>query len=149
MPKINFDNIDEMDDFSPVPEDSYICELIEIKEDTTANGDEMWKLKFKIVEGKYADRYLFDNLVFSAEAAKRVKFVCSRLGLKTSGSIDLTSDMLLHRKTIINPIVEEYEDEHGKNKKRNKIPFAGYELYEAAAVETGNKSPFPKEDLPF
>lgn len=154
MPKVDFDKIDEMDDFSPVPEDSYVCELIDVKEDTTTTGGEMWKLKFKIVEGEYQGRYLFDNMVFSQEAAKRVKFICSRMGLKTQGNVNLTPDMLLHRRTIVNPVIEEYEDEHGKEKRRNKIPFAGYELYEAVTAGTGavpgaNGSPFSKEKLPF
>ncbi|MCF6147307.1 MAG: hypothetical protein E3K37_01470 [Candidatus Kuenenia sp.] len=150
MPRIDFDKIGEIEDYSPVPEDSYVCELVEITEDETKNGDEMWKLKFEIAEGEYQGRYLFDNIVFSPEAAKRVKFICSRLGLKTSGNVELTPEMLLNRKTIINPITEDYIDENGKTKKHNKIPFAGYELYEGAPVGTATNSPFgTREKLPF
>ena len=46
MPRINFDEIEELQDFTPLPEDDYLCRLVEIEEDYTQNNDEMWRLKF-------------------------------------------------------------------------------------------------------
>ena len=95
MPKLDFNGVDEVDDFSPLPDGSYLCRLAEVEEDSTRNGDEMWKLRFAVEDGPHAGRYVFDNKPFTAAAMKRVKLICSRLGLDTGGEIDLTPELIL------------------------------------------------------
>ena len=48
MPKIDFNNVDDIQDFSPLPEDKYLCRVAEVEEATTQYGDEMWKLRFVV-----------------------------------------------------------------------------------------------------
>jgi len=79
MPVINFSKVDDVQDYSPLPEGKYLCELSEVEETSTQYGDEMWKLKFEVVDGEHIGRYIFDNMVFSEAALKRVKLICSRL----------------------------------------------------------------------
>ncbi|MDI6794806.1 MAG: DUF669 domain-containing protein [bacterium] len=81
MPKVDFSTIDDVQDFSPIPDGQYLSRLSEIEETTTQYGDELWKLRFEVIEGEYAGRYIFDNMVFSKAALKRVKLICSRLGI--------------------------------------------------------------------
>ena len=146
MPKIDFSKVDDVQDFSPLPDGKYLCRLSEIEESSTQYGDEMWKLRFEVIQGEHIGRFIFDNMVFSEAALKRVKLICSRLGLDVSGEIDLTPSLLEGRKCYVSVLTEEYEDNEGNIKKRNIVPFAGYER----ATDTGD---FPdddsEEDLPF
>ena len=141
MPKINFSKVDDVQDYSPLPDGKYLCELSEVEETNTQYGDEMWKMKFEVIHGEHIGRYIFDNMVFSEGALKRVKLICSRLGLDTSGELDLTPGVIEGRKTHISVLTEAYTDSEGKTKKRNIVPFAGYELADEAAV-CGEKLPF-------
>lgn len=136
MPKIDFSQIDDVQDFSPLPEGDYLCRLAEIEESTTQNDDELWKLKFEVIEGEYAGRYVFDNMVFSEAALKRAKLICSRLGLSVSGEIDLAPGMIEGRTCYLTVEIDEYEDSEGRIKKRNVVPFAGYERADAAEADT-------------
>jgi hypothetical protein len=133
MPKIDFSTIEDAKTFTPVPEGSYHCEVASVEQTTTGKGAEMWKLKLKVLEGENAGRLVFDQLVFSAAAMKRVKLVCSRLGLDTSGELDLTPAMLRGRSALVTVQIEEYVDDDGRERSRNKIPFDAYETVGAQA----------------
>jgi hypothetical protein len=147
MPKVDFSRVDDVQDFSPLPDGKYLCEVSEIEETTTQYDDEMWKLKFEVAEGQHAGRFIFDNLVFSEAAMKRAKLICSRLGLDVSRELDLTPSLLKGRRCYISVLTEEYEDDEGRIKKRNVVPFAGYERADdAGAVGSGeddNESSMP------
>ena len=145
MPKINFSDVEDVQDFSPLPDGTYLCQLSEIEEATTQYGDELWKLRFEVVQGEYTGRIIFDNMVFSEAAMKRVKLICSRLGLDVSGELDITPGLLKGRKCYVTVLTEDYEDNEGKVKKRNVVPFAGYERAEGAVVNSGDS----EESLPF
>ena len=149
MPKIDFANIDDVQDFTPLPDGEYLCRLAEIEEASTYNGDELWKLKFEVTDGEFAGRYIFDNMVFSEAALKRVKLICSRLGIDVSGEIDLTPSMLEGATCYITTEIEEYEDNEGKIKRRNTVPFAGYEHIDSQEKETASSSELSEEKLPF
>lgn len=127
MPKVDFSKIDDVQDFSPLPPGKYPCRLVEVEEAKTQYDDEMWKLRFQVASGPHAGRFIFDNLVFSEAAIKRAKLICSRLGLDVSRELDLTTAMLKGRACQVTVEVEDYEDQQGKTKKRNVVPFAGYE----------------------
>jgi hypothetical protein len=151
MPRINFNEIEDVDEFSPLPEGNYLCELVGVEESRTNDDEhEMWKLKFKVVEkGSYANRIIFDNMTFYEDPKqnKRVKFICSRLGMNMVGDdIDLQPSDILNRLTIIMPTIEEY---NGKD--RNKIPWGGYKLYEEqeAITITGENNDASEDDIPF
>ncbi|MFA5138358.1 MAG: DUF669 domain-containing protein [Elusimicrobiota bacterium] len=147
MPRIDFSKVDDVQDFSPIPEGKYLCKLADIEEASTNAGDEMWKLRFQVAEGPHAGRMVFDNLVFSSAAMKRVKLVCSRMGLDVSGELDLTPERLRGRTCLLTVQTEEYEDSEGRRKKRSVIPFAGYERASgdgppaAAAPSTDEEEP--------
>ena len=127
MPKIDFNHVDDVQDFSPLPDGQYLCRLAEVEEAATQYGDEMWKLRFVVESGPHRGRYIFDNMVFSDAALKRVKLICSRLGLDVSGELDVTPALIKGRTCYITVESEEYEDQEGNTKWRNVVPFAGYE----------------------
>ena len=150
MPKIDFDNVDDVQDFSPLPAGKYLCRLAEVEEAATQYGDEMWKLRFLVADGKHSGRYIFDNMVFSDAALKRAKLICSRLGIDVSGEVDLTPSLLKDRSCYVTVDTEEYEDDEGNRKVRNIVPFAGYDRADAAPVgAAASKEDDDEDDLPF
>jgi hypothetical protein len=142
MPKIDFNKIDEVNEFTPLPDGEYPCRLEDIEESATQYGDEMWKLQFAVMSGEHKGRFIFDNLVFSAKALKRAKLICSRLGIDVSGEVELKPAMLIGKTCMLSIETEEYENEDGVLKKRNFVPFAGYERLD----EGGAASPSPSPD---
>ena len=131
MPRIDFSTVEDAKTFTPVPEGTYLCEVNSVEQTTTNKGDEMWKVRLKILEGPHAGRFLFDNLVFSPAAMKRVKLACSRLGLDTTGELDLTPKMLRGRTAVVTVQIEDFVDDEGRERQRNRIPFDGYESVES------------------
>lgn len=130
MPKIDFNKVDDVQDYSPIPEGKYLCTVENVEEARTQYQDEMWKLRFRVADGKYAGRIIFDNMVFSEAALKRVKLICSRLGIDVSKELDLTPAMVKGQSCQLTVEIEEYEDAEGNTKSRNVVPFAGYERAE-------------------
>jgi hypothetical protein len=132
MPRINFATIDSVSDFAPLPDGEYTCVLADIETDITRAGDPMWKLRWTVEGGEHAGRILFDNLVFSAKAMPRVKLVCGSCGLEVTGEVDLEPTMLLGKHARITTFIEEFRDDQGAAKVRNRIPFGGYSAVSAA-----------------
>jgi len=150
MPRIDFSTVEDAQDFSPLPDGKYLCRLAEVEETGTQYGDEMWKLRFVVADGPFKGRRIFDNLVFSEAALKRVKLVCSRLGLDVTGELDLTPELIKDRTCYVTVETDEYEDDEGKTKKKNIVPFAGYERADATAVGSSvSGSDDSEDDLPF
>jgi hypothetical protein len=150
MPRIDFSTVEDAQDFSPLPDGKYLCRLAEVEEAGTQYGDEMWKLRFVVAEGPHKGRRIFDNMVFSEAALKRVKLICSRLGLDVSGELDLTPEAIKDRTCYVTVETDEYEEDEGKMKRRNIVPFAGYERADKAAMESAAPGTDDSEDdLPF
>lgn len=145
MPRIDFSTVEDAKAFTPLPEGQYVAEVSSVEETTTNRGEPMWKLRLKVLEGPHAGRFLFDNLVFSPKALKRVKFVCARLGLDTTGEVDLTPRLLRGRTARVTVTIEDYIDDEGKARSRNSIPFAGYE----SVAEEATAAEEDEDDAPF
>ena len=134
-----------------MPAGKYLCRLVGLEEASTQNGDEMWKLRFEVIKGPSAGRLIFDNMVFSDAAIKRVKLICSRLGLDVSKELDLTPELIKGRVALLTVDVEPYEDAEGRTKQRNTVPFAGYERAsesDAPPADAGGEDD-NEEHLPF
>ncbi len=138
MPRINFATIDAIANFAPLPDGEYPSILSDIETDVTRAGDPMWKLRWTVEGGEFAGRLLFDNLVFSAKALPRVKLICESCGLDVSGEVDLEPAMLLEKRARITTYIEEYVDDNGATKARNRIPYDGY----ASAAGGDDDCPF-------
>jgi hypothetical protein len=87
----------------------------------------MWKVRHLVTKGEFKGRYIFDNLVFSEKALKRAKLILRCLGVDVSGEINLTPEMIKRKQAIVTVKLEDYVDDEGREKKRNRVPFAGYE----------------------
>lgn len=154
MPTVNFAGVEEAQDFSPLPEGPYLCALKAI-DDTkeTQAGDEMWELKFVVVEGDFAGRSIYDRISFGKKALSRVKLLCSRMGLDVSGDLNVTPDLLKGKQVWVTVEIEDYTDSKGQDRKRNSVPFAGFMEASAQGGATGSPARAslaePDDDLPF
>jgi len=152
VPRIDFGKVDDVQEYAPLQPGRYTCRLVDVEETSTQHGDEMWKLRFAVESGPERGRVLFDNLVFSAAAMKRVKLICSRLGLDVSGQLDLSPAMLRGRVCCLVVEIEDYQDREGNSRKRNVVPFAGYESTGGEDSQTRQphvRDQDDEEDLPF
>lgn len=87
--------------YQPLPRGKYFCTIDEIMTDKDTNGHEMWSIRFKVVEGKYEGRFLFDCLLFKGAGLERVKNLCEALGLDVSREINLTPDLISGRSCAV------------------------------------------------
>lgn len=126
MPLINWDNVKNPEDFSPIPDGQYLAQVESVEERSTTNGDERWNLKLEIIDGQFKGRHVFDGLMFTDNCLPRTKLVCSRLGVLLGGDFDLKPYHLVGKTAVIDVYTEDYVDDSGNTKKTNKIPFAGY-----------------------
>lgn len=155
MPKIDFNNVSDAQDFSPLPPARYLCRVDRVEEARSQAGHEMWNLTLKVENHeKSSGRLIFDRLVFCNEAMSRVKLACSRMGLPTSGVVDLKPSDLKGRLVLVDTTVEEYTDREGRSKRRNAVPFAGYHRVEAGTEQASSSPPaandvFSEANLPF
>ena len=126
MPKIDFTKVDDAQDFSPLPEGVYRCRIAKVEETTTQAGDEMWRLRFEVSQGPFEGRFVFDNAVFNEVGLRRVKLLCSCLGLDVSGELEVTPAAIIDGSCDVTVTTEDYVDDEGKTKARNVVPFAGF-----------------------
>jgi hypothetical protein len=101
----------------------YLCDLIDIIEKKTRNGDEMWTLKFEVHEGPREGTLIFDNLAFVGAGWNKAKLLAHRLGgVELKGNEEITQEMILRKKCWCKVETRVYQ-----GKKQNSIPFDGFE----------------------
>ena len=147
MDDINFDNIDDYEEYPVLPAGTYLCQLVNIHERATNAGDQMWGLEFIVMdEGKNQWKKIFDNMVFSEKAMSRVKLIASRLGVKVQGTMNLSvlKGEIMNKSVYIEVTIEDYD-----NKKQNKVPFAGYTEIQNQSKPNVNENSFVDDDIPF
>jgi hypothetical protein len=157
MPTVNWDDYDDsnMNDYSdPLPAGRYLCEVSYVDASgVTKGGDEMWLLYLRVIEPEaWRDRNLFDRLVFSQAAMKRVKFAAKRMGIPLEGEMTLEPGDILGKRVCVKADVESYIDgKTGQSKTRNVVPWAGYseaDEYQSPTTEPGSEG-LNLRDLPF
>lgn len=95
--RIDFTDTDESA-FEPLPVGEYRLQIANITETTTGEnsknpGEPMLKVELDVVDGKYAGRKLFDNLLPTIPSIKgRVMNFLSALGEDTDGELEVDWD---------------------------------------------------------
>jgi hypothetical protein len=149
MPKMNFDEVPDATDFTPVPEGEYLARVVTVAKGITENNNEKWDIKLRIMGGEHEGRHVLDCLVFTERAYPRIKLVCKRLGIDVSGTVDLKPSDLEGRHAYITVEIEEFEGRDGKTKQSNKIPFAGYRSATEGQESEQANSESKDDDTPF
>ena len=147
MPRVDFARIQGRRSFTPLPEGTYPCRLVDVDESTTRSGDPMWKLTWRVLDGEYRGRRIFDTISFSERALKRTQHVLFVLGLDVGGKVDLVPEMILGRDCLVAVAIEDFVDATGGTRSHNKVPFTGYRALPSTADDeeapgTGEPSSF-------
>jgi len=133
--KLNFTGVPDSDDYSPLPDNDYLIEIASVEERQVSSGDQ-WNLKLAIQEPEYPNRHVFDSLTFSEAGMKRVKLILSRLGFDVSGELEIEPSDLVGIQAYVTLETESYfSEKHGKEMKKNKVTYAGWQSADAAARE--------------
>ncbi|MBF0607414.1 MAG: DUF669 domain-containing protein [Magnetococcales bacterium] len=142
---LDFTDIEDINNFSPLPEGKYLCKVESVDPKQNKDGNDFWSLKLKVIEGEYEGRFISDNMVFSANGIKRIKHILKAMGFDVSGKLKLSPDKLIDIQVFVDTIIEDYDNAAGEKRKKSKVTFAGYEMYNGQDVppttsSTGKKS---------
>jgi len=146
--EIDFRKYKDIDDYTPLPEDSYLSQIVSAQETTTKkSGTENWKVKFEVLTGEFRGRFIFDNFVLTEKALPRLKKLCSAIGMDVSRKVNVKPADLLDKKCLVDVIIETYDDDEGNEKTRNKVKFAGFRRANAADIDEIGRCPAKDSDI--
>jgi hypothetical protein len=136
---LDFDAIEKVSDYVTVPAGTYLCEIAEVRESTTKNGDERWGLRLIVAEGEFCGRQAaWDSLIFSSRGQVRVRLVLEALGMPTKGRVSLRPEDMKGRRAFVEVRPSEFEHpDTGQVVRRNEVPYRGYRAIEAGLQEDG------------
>ena len=143
MAKINFSKVDTS---GLLPEGDYTCMVENVEERKSAAGNEVWRITLCVEAGEFAGRKIYDNLVWTEKAFRRIKQICEAIGgicSEQDAEVEILPSQILGGRVVASLIHEVYNGE-----KREKVAFSGY----APAIPPGEAPHGPElspDDLPF
>lgn len=140
MPKVDWNSVPDAPTYEPLPVGWYRVKVENCTETLTRAQDTMFNIVFIVLDGVYAGRKLFDNIIFSEKCYSRAKLVCKRLGLTVEGTANVEPADLLGKEVMIQTSGFETYQKDGKDRTKNVIPFDGYRSLADKAAD---------DDLPF
>ena len=129
MPEVDFTDVPDAEDgnFEPMPPGKYHAQVVDVESKNDRNGNEYFNVKYKIIDGEFAGRFVWDGVFFSEKSLGRLKLIASRLlGIKPLGKTMITTDMFTDKTCWLELIQEDYTDKSGNSKRKNSVPFGGY-----------------------
>ena len=130
MKTIDFSEVPDLDERSPVPEGPYRVEVYKAKYDTTQGGGDYLKLRLHVTDGEHAGAILNDQVYFTERALPRLKLILKALRIDTEGELTIGPELLKGKTCLVDVIVNSYVKTDGSEAKANAIPFAGYHATE-------------------
>ena len=126
MRTIDFGQVKDANEYSPVPDGRYPVEIESVEEAANKNGDDVLKLRLRVTDGEHAGAAIFDRLFFTERALPRIKLVLRALGISTKGEVDVTPRLLEGRRCLVDVVVDTYTKSDGTDGRSNAVLFAGY-----------------------
>jgi len=148
MPEIDFTGVPDAEEgsFEPMPPGKYYVRVESVETRYDKAGSEYFNVKFKIIEGEFEGRFVWDGVFFSQKSLKRLKLIASRLlGIKPLAKILITPEMFTDKTCWLELIQEDYMDKNNNPKRKNTVPFGGY----LSDKEENDTPDNPDDDLPF
>ena len=129
MVRVDFDQVDDAENYVSVPNGSYLCQVGEVRVRTSDDGAERWGIRWIVADGAFAGRTAaWDSLAFHPRGLRRAKLVLARLGLTVDGSRDLRPSEIEGRRAQVTVYAQERVDPvTGRRVISNRVPFAGVE----------------------
>lgn len=135
MPRVNFKEVDENQQFTVIPEGDYVAEIKKVEETKTKKDDDMWKVQFQILEGDHKGSNVFSFFVFNEGGYGNIKKLYKEIGgfdlAKTHNCVP--SD-IEGEKVIISVTITEYTNKEGNKVKSNSIAYGGF-----SSIENGDE----------
>jgi hypothetical protein len=127
MVHVDFDQIENCDNFASVPNGTYVCYVGEIRTRRGDDGIERWSLRWIVGEGPYAGRTAaWDSLNFSGPGLRRAKLILQKLDVPVEGPREIETSMLEGRRALVTVYAQERVDAAtGRKVISNRVPFAG------------------------
>ncbi len=148
--RINLDNEPgESQDFVTIAAGTYLCNISEIRERKTKNGDDLWALRLIVAEGEFTGRHAaWDNLVFSERGLSRVRRVLEALDLPHKGQVDLDIADIVNKYAFVRIRPVEFTHPHsGQTIKRNEVHYDGYAPVPEGFVPPTMPQPNPESSM--
>lgn len=124
MPEINWDDIQDSTTIEAIKGGVYRWKIVEVDDSRlTSKGHRIWRMKLVCMSAGDEGHPVWDNLIFSPEAAPRIKMLYQQIGLAGKGKANLQTEDL-EGKTIYAKIT--VEDYNGQS--QNKVIFDGYNI---------------------
>ena len=130
MRTVDFREVKDAGEFTPIPEGSYIVEIQSAEEDETKKGDDRLNLRLRVAAGEHEGAVVFDRFHFSPRALPRLKLLLKALGVDTSGEVEVTPALLEGRRCTVDVVIDSYVKSDGSEAQSNTVPFAGYHTAE-------------------
>jgi hypothetical protein len=129
MVQVDFDQVDDAENFVSVPNGAYLCSVGEVRVRTGSDGAERWGIRWVVADGPFAGRTAaWDSLVFHARGLKRAKLVLARLGVAVDGPQEIRPASIEGRRALVTIYAHERVDPlTGRRIIANRVPFAGVE----------------------
>lgn len=119
--KLDYRNVKK--NYELLPVGWYEAKIKDVVIDSTKNNNEVWKLTLSILDEKYFNRLVRDNIIFKDTLDSRNKEIFKAFGfLVDEGPIDVEPNDLLNKVVKCKVIVEKYEKD-GQEKEVNKVEF--------------------------
>ena len=127
MPKVNFKEVDEEQQFTIIPEGEYVAEIKKAEETKTKKDDDMWKVYFQILDGDFKGKNVTSFFVFNDGGYGNIKKLYKAIGgfdlAKTHNCVPIDIE---GEKVIITVAISEYTNKDGQKVKSNSIPYGGF-----------------------
>jgi hypothetical protein len=146
MVRVDFNLVDDAENFVSVPNGTYLCEVAEVRARQGDDGAERWGMRWTVADGPYAGRTAaWDSLSFQARGLRRAKLVLQRLGLAVDGPQEIVPNLVEGRRALVTVYARERVDPAtGRRIISNRVPFAGVEALsseDAAPSSNGVHAP--------
>lgn len=127
MPKVNFKDVDETQQFKVIPEGDYVAEIVKVEETKTKNDDDMWKVQFKVIEGEHTGTSIFSCFVFNEGGYGNIKKLYKEIGgFDLAKAHNCVPSDIEGEKVVITVAIGEYTNRGGNKVKNNSIPYGGF-----------------------
>lgn len=98
----------EVKDLAPIPPGKYPAEIKACTPTRSkSSGNPMFNIQWRVTEGEYADRIVFQSLVFTPKAMFMVKQVMTAIGFDEDYGGTITPDDLIGEDAVLQVTIEQ------------------------------------------
>ena len=115
--ELNYNLEDVKSEFTPIPAADYLGRLDKFELAASKDGKPMIKAAWEVVDGEFAGRKLFDNVMLDVEW--KVKQYCVAANIESGREFD-TQDFL-NTEAILSVLIEPAKDGYAEKNKINKV----------------------------